>query len=579
MKTKLKKFTKVLVLSSFSAIFLASCAENRSSYISLLSDRRERNLSTFDRASKAISHGQYGDASRILNQNLLANVVDARLHFLNGLSYHLQAYRGNFNNLLLAQHGYRVALRLDPYNALYLRQMSRLEEQLGDFQSALRYQAEAAVLKPTSNLDRKLTARSAYLSASFEEALILFESLLADTPDDAEALSGAAISAAASGDAVRAEAHLKALSSISLQSENFTLLRERVEAWNNYRQFGQAILRKAGEAKEKTKTDDKDSTPETVVFDIMFIEMSRSVATRRGVNLFEGLAFTLGQDPAGTSALSRIAEQVDTRGTLTETITTAISIPAITYSLNIFNSAESKAEIVSNPSLVATVGKESVLFSGLQMVAAETSGVDSNTIQVDQEIGLKLTLKPEILENGKISLELGVENSRLSAPNTDIITFSLRVDVAKTTANIHANLDFDQTLVIGGLNQRSESVSSSGTPLIGDAPVLDTVFSNRVRNKLENSVVILVTPRAAETLSDREDVVATRAQKIKTTEILLDGYLKAIGLRPENYTKNTSSLKAEDMRMIRVRDLPKSTWWKQEELDGILDKARETETR
>mgnify|MGYP001231579259 FL=1 len=229
MKSKFKKFTKITIVSSFSAILLASCAENRSSYISLLSDGRERNLSTFDRASKAISKGQYGDASRILNQNLLANVVDARLHFLNGLSYHLQAYRGNFNNLLLAQHGYRVALRLDPYNALYLRQMSILEEQLGDFQSALRYQAEAAVLKPNSILDRKLTARSAYLSGSFEEALILFESLLADTPDDAEALSGAAISAAASGDAVRAQEHLKALSSISKQSEDFAFLRERVE--------------------------------------------------------------------------------------------------------------------------------------------------------------------------------------------------------------------------------------------------------------------------------------------------------------------------------------------------------------
>ena len=443
----------------------------------------------------------------------------------------------------------------------------------------MRYQAEAAVLKPNSIIDRKLTARSAYLSGSFEEALILFESLLADTPDDAEALSGAAISAAASGDAVRAQAHLEALSSTNLQSENFALLRERVEAWNNYRKFGRAILQQAGETKENVKPDTKDSTPETIVFDIMFIELSRSVATRRGVNLFEGLAFTLGQDPAGTSALSRIAEQVDTRGTLTETITTAISIPAITYSLNIFNSAESKAEIVSNPSLVATVGKESVLFSGLQMVAAETSGVDSNTIQVDQEIGLKLTLKPEILENGKISLELGVENSRLSAPNTDIITFSLRVDVAKTTANVHANLDFDQTLVIGGLNQRAESVASSGTPLIGDAPVLDTVFSNRVRNKLENSVVILVTPRPAETLKERENVGASNTPKIKTSEVLLDGYLKAIGVRSETYTKNTSSLQAEDMRMIRVRDLPKSTWWKQEELDKIIDKARETETR
>lgn len=570
---------KIALISLIFATILSGCSENRSSYVSLLSDSREKNLSTYDRASKAISLGRYGDASRILNQNLLANVVDARLHFLNGLSYHLQAYRGNFNNLLLAQHGYRVALRLDPYNALYLRQMSRLQEQLGDFQSALRYQAEAAVLKPNSVLDRKLTARSAYLSGSFKEALILFESLLAEMPNDVDALSGAAISAAATGEASRAEAHLKTLSSSSKQSEDFALLRERVEAWTDYRKFGRAILQQAGEAKESAKADTKVTAPETIVFDIMFIELSRSVATRRGLNLFEGLAFTLGQDSAGTSALSRIAEQVDTRGTLTETITTAISIPAITYSLNIFNSAESKAEIVSNPSLVATVGKESVLFSGLKVVAAEAADSDGDSIQVDENIGLKLTLKPEILENGKISLELGVENSRLAAPNTEIITFSLRVDVAKTTANVHANLDFDQTLVIGGLNQRAETVSSSGTPILGDAPVVDTLFSSRARNKLENSVVILVTPRAAETLKERENVGATNTTKIKTSEILLDGYLKAIGVRPETYTKDTSSLQVEDMRMIRVRDLPKSTWWKAEELNEILDKARETETR
>ncbi|MEL0091031.1 MAG: hypothetical protein VW714_11175 [Rhodospirillales bacterium] len=563
---------KVALISLVFAVMLSGCSGNRTNYTALFAQQDEKK-SVIERASAAILAGKYEVASLALNQNLMANVTDARLHFLNGLTYHLKSFEGNFNNLLMAQHGYRVALRLDPSNALYLRQLARLEEELGNFRESLRYQAEVALLNPSSKFDRKLTARKAYLSGLFKQSLGLYEAIITETPDDYDARQGAALASAALGNPERAGVHLQALSKARSPIENLAAVKNRVDAWTNYRKFGKAVLQRASSAQTPPEQSKEAKNEKTIVFDIMFIELSRSVSTRQGINLFEGLALTLGQDTDGTSGLSRIAEQVDTRGTLTETITTAIHVPAITYSLNIFNASESRAEIVSNPSLVATVGKESVLFSGLKILAAHSSSDNSNTIQFEDDVGLTLTLTPEILDNGQIALAMKVEQSTLTAPDTSLSTFSLRVDVAKTNASINANLGFDQTLVIGGLNQRIERRNSSGVPVLGDVPVAENVFSSSTKQKLDHSVLILVTPRAAENLMERENSAAPSTTVGETEEILLEGYLAAIGVEPAISKLDQDFSKADDKRLIRVQDLPKATWFTRDELEKMLKQA------
>ena len=563
---------KIALISLVFAVMLSGCSGNRTNYTALFAQQYEKK-SVIERASAAIMAGKYEAASLELNQNLMANVTDARLHFLNGLAYHLKSFEGNFNNLLLAQHGYRVALRLDPSNALYLRQLARLEEELGNFRESLRYQAEVALLNPSSKFDRKLTARKAYLSGLFKQSLGLYEAIITETPDDYDARQGAALASAALGDPERAGVHLQALSKARSPIENLAAVKNRVDAWTNYRKFGKAVLQRASSAQTPPEQSKEAKNEKTIVFDIMFIELSRMVSTRQGINLFEGLALTLGQDTTGTSGLSRIAEQVDTRGTLTETITTAIHVPAITYSLNIFNASESRAEIVSNPSLVATVGKESVLFSGLKILAAHSSSDNSNTIQFEDDVGLTLTLTPEILDNGQIALAMTVEQSTLTAPNTSLSTFSLRIDVAKTNASINANIGFDQTLVIGGLNQRIERRKSSGVPVLGDVPVAENVFSSSTKQKLDHSVLILVTPRAAENLMERENSAASSTTVGETEEILLEGYLAAIGVEPGISKLDQDFSKADDKRLIRVQDLPKATWFTRDELEKILKQA------
>ncbi|MEK9904732.1 MAG: hypothetical protein VW462_05740, partial [Rhodospirillales bacterium] len=182
---------------------------------------------------------------------------------------------------------------------------------------------------------------------------------------------------------------------------------------------------------------------------------------------------------------------------------------------------------------------------------------NSNTIQFEDDVGLTLTLTPEILDNGQIALAMTVEQSTLTAPNTSLSTFSLRIDVAKTNASINANLGFDQTLVIGGLNQRIERRNSSGVPVLGDVPVAENVFSSSTKQKLDHSVLILVTPRAAENLMERENSAAP------TT----------IGVEPAISKLDQDFSKADDKRLIRVQDLPKATWFTRDELEKMLKQA------
>src|SRR3989338_1406435 len=100
---------------------------------------------------KAIRRGRYTDAGKRFSEGLRADPVNANLHFLNSLAYHLSSLSGDQAMLELAESGYAVALRFDPDNYwasfflghVYFAQ-KRYKDAQNQFSYALLYAPEQA---------------------------------------------------------------------------------------------------------------------------------------------------------------------------------------------------------------------------------------------------------------------------------------------------------------------------------------------------------------------------------------------------------------------------------------------------
>ena len=182
-----------------------------------------------------------------------------------------------------------------------------------------------------------------------------------------------------------------------------------------------------------------------------------------------------------------------------------------------------KARVLANPKLLITNGQESVLDLTSDYVEKVTSeflsstgagygaiGAVQRTYSIGEDKGIKVTLTPFISPEGYITMnikpEYAVEAGTVTTPNEAGGT-----DIAATLLN-RRNLDLKnvrikdgETLVIGGLIQEGETKTVKKIPVLGDLPVIGTIFRSTNTAKAKSELVIMLTPKI---INDGEGSVA-----------------------------------------------------------------------
>src|SRR5262249_42839350 len=135
--------------------------------------------------------------------------------------------------------------------------------------------------------------------------------------------------------------------------------------------------------------------------------------------------------------------------------------------------------ILAEPNLVAVSGQEASFLAGgefpVPVPQSGTSGDATITIEY-REFGVRLKFVPIVLGNGKIRLKLNPEVSDLDFSSPLVISGSNIPIVNKRTVNTTIEIADGQTFAIAGLLDNNVAASKSVTPLLGDLPVLGTLF-------------------------------------------------------------------------------------------------------
>lgn len=153
-----------------------------------------------------------------------------------------------------------------------------------------------------------------------------------------------------------------------------------------------------------------------------------------------------------------------------------------------------KARILAEPNLMVAEGEQAQILVGGEIPIPVAQNRDTITIEW-KDYGVKLAIKGFVKPDGKnIDLEVAPEVSNLDYAN-EIVINDLRIPALQTRrAHSLLHMRDGQTLVIGGLYQTERTKTERKVPLLGDLPLVGSLFRRTDRQAKETDLMIFVTP-------------------------------------------------------------------------------------
>jgi len=244
--------------------------------------------------------------------------------------------------------------------------------------------------------------------------------------------------------------------------------------------------------------------PRMAILDVVFVRTQETVGYGNGINLLTGLNLLLGYNWSKTRNTANYTEPSWT-GTLARTASLSNSANGIQYSLNIFGSGDSHADVIARPSLIALDRVGSTFFSGSTISVSVSSQYGGNSLQ-DKNIGVSMSVTPTFIDDE--TMLLAVKTGRSFVEPTETGNFAESMSTSTNTVTANALLRFGETMVLSGLREREVSSAESGVPVLNRVPVVQYLFNRKMESDFSKHVLVLVTPRKPskfqELLSDGE---------------------------------------------------------------------------
>lgn len=281
-----------------------------------------------------------------------------------------------------------------------------------------------------------------------------------------------------------------------------------------------------------------DVEPAQVFIDVKFVTTTNTDALSYGVDIGQdGLTVGL----TGGSIPSRLPFEIGTGGWNNEIIASAgantpglagqeladaitfgrLDFTRTTFTLNLLAQDES-SRIVQAPKLLALDNQEATIFVGRTIRFAETTAESNQSGGLTYSIkeaanspvqtGFQLYLVPHIIPGSdKIMMTVIPEAEQLVGRSEDPNLQGFQIftsgegtenevsialpQIASSTLVTTLLLESGETAVIGGLITESDVETVRKLPVLGDIPVLGFFFKTESRSKVNESLLIFITPR------------------------------------------------------------------------------------
>jgi general secretion pathway protein D len=232
----------------------------------------------------------------------------------------------------------------------------------------------------------------------------------------------------------------------------------------------------------------------------------------------------------------------------------SVNIPGVGQILNIgvlvrALETDANANILSTPTLLTLDNEEAAIVIGQNvpfitgqyaLTGAATTPTPFQTVE-RHDVGLTLRIKPQISEGGTVRLQIYQEVSSIQDQTNPAGVITNKRAVATTVL-----VDDGQMVVIGGLIQDTLNDGVQKVPVLGDIPLLGSLFRYKTRSRSKTNLMIFLRPtlvrnsaRADALSGERYDYILGEQEKAKPAHdaILPDMESPTLPLRPPEAVK------------------------------------------
>ncbi|WP_051202014.1 type II secretion system secretin GspD [Ferrimonas senticii] len=155
--------------------------------------------------------------------------------------------------------------------------------------------------------------------------------------------------------------------------------------------------------------------------------------------------------------------------------------------------ADSNSNVLSAPSITTLDNQEASFIVGdeVPVITGSSTGSSNDnpfTTVERKEVGIKLTVTPQINEGNAVQLEIEQEVSNVNGRTSVDVTFGKRTLTTTVLA------DSGETVVLGGLLSEDVQESVSKVPLLGDIPWIGNIFRSTSSKKTKRNLMVFIKP-------------------------------------------------------------------------------------
>jgi len=235
-----------------------------------------------------------------------------------------------------------------------------------------------------------------------------------------------------------------------------------------------------------------------VYIEAVIAELTDDKAIELGVEWSSKIPSNSGSTPAGTSTGSYGITDLTPDG----------SLPTLGFNMGYIRGGNLRAlvqayagdtdtNILSTPSLLTLDNEKATIHVGQNVpfttgqYTTSSGDTSTNPFQTIErhDVGIKLTVTPQINEGDTIKLEIEQEVSDVTE-NAAVDGLTTNKRTLETTILV----DNKQTIVLGGLMEDKFTETVSKVPLLGDIPILGLLFRNTSNNLEKTNLMVFLRP-------------------------------------------------------------------------------------
>lgn len=249
-----------------------------------------------------------------------------------------------------------------------------------------------------------------------------------------------------------------------------------------------------------------------VMLEVRVAEMSRSLTKRLGFNF--NYISSSGRN-LGLSLLNRLTNLPEDGWPsnaieVSDSVNAAFSFTSNDTSWTVFIDALKEnglVRVLAEPTLITLSGQTANFLAGGEFPIPVPDD-DGLTIEY-KEFGVGLSFTPTVLSSGKINMQVAPEVSELDFANAVLLTGFVVPGLTTRRISTMVELGDGQSFAIAGLLQDNVREIVSKFPVLGDIPILGSLFRSSSFKKNETELIVIVTPHLVKPLDLAKQTLPT----------------------------------------------------------------------